>query len=132
MRTPAPRISAISREEFDARFCRICEITQSRTQAELAKFLDIGQPSVSDAKRRGHIPPEWIIILFLKKRVNPEWILFGQGPRMALPIQNEEDGPMPERLALADCSMDELVAEIARRALRNISGSASALQKELA
>ncbi len=66
---------------FDEQIRRIHSIAGTRTQAELAQFLGIRQPSVSDAKKRGKIPAEWLLILMRSRNVNPEWILAGRKPR---------------------------------------------------
>ena len=65
---------------FDAQMERIKLITGRRTQTDLAVLLGIKQSSVSDAKRRGKIPSSWLVMLMRYKRVNPEWILTGNGP----------------------------------------------------
>lgn len=69
-----------SRKVFEDQMRRIQEAAGTRTQANLADFLGIRQTSVSDAKRRGKIPAEWLVILMRVKQVLPEWILTGQGP----------------------------------------------------
>lgn len=59
---------------FDKQMCRIQFITGAHTQLALADFLGIRQSAVSDAKRRGKIPAEWLVILMWSKNVSPEWI----------------------------------------------------------
>lgn len=59
---------------------RIKAVTQTRTQAELARVLEIRQPSISEAKKRQVIPPQWLLTLFTKFKVNPDWIKYGTGP----------------------------------------------------
>lgn len=66
--------------EFTQIMERIFSVTGVRTQVELANFLDIRRSSVSDARRRGRIPADWLITLMRVKRVFPEWILTGNGP----------------------------------------------------
>lgn len=83
---------------------RFFEAAECRTQAELADFLGIRQSSISDAKRRGSVPAEWLLVLWRKKRVNPDWILTGQGLQK---IQTAEE-----------CSIEELMAEVVNRVLR--------------
>lgn len=65
---------------FDEQMGRIRLITGKRTQIELANFFGIRQSLVSDAKRRGKIPSNWLVILLRTKNVNPEWLLSGKGP----------------------------------------------------
>ncbi len=68
----------------DSEFTRIMErifiATGLRTQADLANYLGIRQSSISDARRRGKIPSNWLITLMRVKNIFPEWILTGTGP----------------------------------------------------
>lgn len=65
---------------FDEQMERIKLITGKKTQIELAELLGIKQSSISDAKRRGSIPANWLIMLMRLNYANPEWILTGDGP----------------------------------------------------
>ncbi|MCL1940023.1 MAG: helix-turn-helix domain containing protein [Desulfovibrionaceae bacterium] len=65
---------------------RFFEAAGCRTQVELADFLGIKQSSISDAKRRRRIPSDWLLKLWRKKGVNPDWILTGQGPKGLQPV----------------------------------------------
>lgn len=67
-------------EIFGEQMERIKLITGKRTQAVLADLLDVRQSFVSDAKRRGKIPSNWLVMLTRYKHANPEWILTGKGP----------------------------------------------------
>ncbi len=69
------------RAAFDATLARIVELTGASTQCQLAEILDVRQSSISDAKRRASIPPEWVLKLHTSHRAMPEWILDGTGPR---------------------------------------------------
>ena len=105
-------------------FARIFEITECTTQIELAEMLNIRQSSISDAKRRGAIPPDWQVKLLRLKGVNPDWILTGEGAKYLGPIESERAEPItiykvkirpPE-----ECTAQELVNELVRRALNHI------------
>lgn len=48
---------------------RFFEAAGCRTQTDLAKFLDISQSSISDAKRREVIPAEWLLKLLRNRGV---------------------------------------------------------------
>lgn len=50
-----------------------------KTQGDLGKILGISQTSISLAKRKGKVPPEWFLKLCTEKRLNPNWLLTGQG-----------------------------------------------------
>ena len=49
-----------SRKVFEEQMQWMLEVTGKKTQAELADFLGIPQAFISDAKRRGKIPEEWL------------------------------------------------------------------------
>ena len=61
-----------------------------RAQRELGRFLGINQSAISDAKRRGTIPAEWLLTLLRGKGINPDWILTGKGARRLRPAEPAE------------------------------------------
>ena len=67
-------------DHFDIVFDRIHKVLNCRTQVELAEILGIRQSSVSDAKKRGSIPSEWILKIFSSHGVNPNWVMNGIDP----------------------------------------------------
>lgn len=56
----------------------------SRTQVQLAEILGIRQSSISDAKRRGTLPADWLLTLQRRFGLNPDWIEFGTGGMFVL------------------------------------------------
>ena len=66
---------------MEAKLSRLVEAAGCRSQMELAAFLGIRQALVSDAKRRGIIPAEWLNILERSRGIRPEWILTGTPPK---------------------------------------------------
>lgn len=120
--TPAP-YRALSDTTFEAQYRRILEATGCKTQVQLADFFEIRQSSISDAKRRKAIPAEWLIKLFDKKRINPDWIRTGNSGRLLRPAEALE--PMPLQAAAIEfrpaqeCSTDELLIELVRRVFRD-------------
>ncbi|CAK7003378.1 MAG: hypothetical protein DELT_00124 [Desulfovibrio sp.] len=111
-----------SQSDFESQYSRLLEATGCRTQTQLAAVLEIRQSSISDAKRRKVVPSDWLIKLFEKKRVNPQWIRTGLGGKVLLAV--DETGNIPvmsitaiERRPVEECTLDELVAELARRIL---------------
>ena len=64
---------------FQDAYERILQSTGLRTQTDVAALLGVKQSSISDAKRRNHIPDSWILTLFNKKGLNPSWIRTGEG-----------------------------------------------------
>lgn len=67
--------------DFESQYRRVFEAAECRTQEQLATVLGVRQSSVSDAKRRKTVPSEWLVKLFERKRINPEWIRQGKGAK---------------------------------------------------
>ena len=76
---------------------RISLATNCRTQVELAKALGIRQSSISDAKRRNSVPGDWLMKLFEKFGLNPDWLKRGVGPMYLRTEQGyiAQDAPTP-------------------------------------
>jgi hypothetical protein len=66
---------------YEAAMARIVGVTGATTQVRLADVLEVRQSSISDAKRRASIPPEWLLKLMRSHQVMPDWALTGQGPK---------------------------------------------------
>ncbi len=73
---------------FPDQLKRILFATSIKTQVELSDFLGVRQSVVSDAKRRGKIPADWLLTLILAKNINPEWVLTGRG-RLLLEVPTD-------------------------------------------
>lgn len=73
--------------QYEAALTRIKEATKCKTQTQLAEFLDVRQSSISDSKRRASIPSDWLIKIWRKTTLSPDWILYGDasGQRYAVP-----------------------------------------------
>lgn len=118
---PVPYASSCPRTEAEARWNRLFEAADCHSLLELAVFLGTRQSSVSDARRRGFIPSEWLLTLLRKRWINPVWILTGAGPffgtrrrmRTVSFLWSESRG----RTRPKPCSTDALITEIARRVL---------------
>lgn len=98
--------------QFEKMYERIQTATKTQTQVELAKLLNIQQSSISDAKRRGSIPPDWVLKLFENHKVNPNWIKYGQEP-MLLPEGSLESIPKDQLFSCA--SLGALISELIMR-----------------
>lgn len=108
--------------DFESQYRRVFEAAACKTRAEPAAILDIRQSAISDAERRKAVPSDWLITLFEKKRINPEWVRMGQGGRMVR--TRDEPGVSPASAAVtsrpaAECTTEDLLAEIMRRALKS-------------
>lgn len=96
---------------------RFFEASGCRTQMELAEFLDIQQSTVSDAKKRGAIPAEWLVKLLHAKHINPDWILTGEGTRYLVPADKK---PLVEKETLDEYPCQSLVNELVERAIGDL------------
>ncbi len=119
---------------FEFQYKRVFEAAECRTQVELADFLEVRQSSISDARRRQSIPAEWRMKLFAKKRVNPEWVICGQGSKYLVPTDAEQGKPHVVRVMEIrppqECSVQELFTEMVRRVLQK--PDLAAIQQEVA
>ncbi|MDD9305073.1 MAG: helix-turn-helix transcriptional regulator [Desulfobacter sp.] len=59
---------------------RLMTSTGISSQSELAKELGINRSGITHARNKNHIPDNWIVKLFRRFRVNPEWVDTGNGP----------------------------------------------------
>ncbi len=88
---------------FPQAYERIKFATNTKTQVEIAELLEIRQSSISDAKRRNSVPAEWVMKLFEKFGLNPDWIKQGVGPMYL----RTEEGYLPQEgpaVGLADAA----------------------------
>lgn len=113
-------MSGMPRSDFTEAISRIQLVTGCGTQQELAEFLGIRQSSISDAKKRGSIPSDWLLSLWRKKGIDPDWILTGQGSRWLKSVECAEDIRSPtvyikEIKPPEECSVEELMTEVVKR-----------------
>lgn len=59
---------------------RILKGLGAKNQSQLATALGITPARISSAKNKGEIPFEWLVKLASEKKLNPNWLLTGQGP----------------------------------------------------
>lgn len=67
-------------DSFDKIVVRALDVTGKRNQAELSEFLEVRPASISEAKRRGNFPSDWLIKIAQKMKISPLWITSGEGP----------------------------------------------------
>ncbi|WP_020587207.1 LexA family transcriptional regulator [Desulfobacter curvatus] len=70
----------MTENKVDILISRIMDATGISSQAELAKELGINRSGITHARNKNHIPDNWIIKLFRRFRVNPDWVDTGKGP----------------------------------------------------
>ena len=80
-----------NRQSAVVQFSRVFEAAGCTTQNELAKVLQIRQSSISDAKKRGSVPADWLVKLLRLRGINPDWILLGTEPKFLTPGADSKD-----------------------------------------
>lgn len=119
---------------FEAQYKRVFAVVECKTQAALAEVLGIRQSSISDAKRRKAIPADWLMKLFEKKRINPEWIRYGTGTKILISTNPEQCLPHVVKVIEVrppeKCSSQDLFTELVRRAIQPLD--VEAIKKEVA
>ncbi len=65
--------------QIDVLISRIMDVTGIRSQAELAKELGINRSGITHARNKNRIPDNWLIRLYRRYKLNPEWIEAGTG-----------------------------------------------------
>ena len=73
-------MAGMAENKVDVLISRIMDATGISSQAELAKELGINRSGITHARHKNRIPDNWIIKLFRRFRVNPEWVDTGKGP----------------------------------------------------
>ncbi|MBN2140798.1 MAG: S24 family peptidase [Desulfovibrionaceae bacterium] len=76
---------------FEAFFQRLCSATDIRTQADLARELDLGRAAVSLAKRKDQVPARWVLDLAGRYGLDAKWLETGRGS-----ARPKAAGPGPE------------------------------------
>lgn len=102
---------------FEAAMARIKDVTGASTQVQLAEVLEVRQSSISDAKRRASIPPEWLLKLQRSHKIFADWFLTGEGPRETTggasarvgELEQELHNAMREAEGLSDMIREALV-----------------------
>lgn len=68
---------------FDALKQRIYSVTGCDSYRTLAVYLETSPAFISDARRRLRWPARWVLLLYLKTGINPQWLLEGEGEKFA-------------------------------------------------
>ena len=65
--------------DFDEIIQRVFEATGIDSQNELAQALQINRSAVTQARKKGQVPDRWLLKLYRKYGLNPEWLESGDG-----------------------------------------------------
>ena len=69
----------MAENKIDALINRIMDATGIHSQADLAKELGINRSGITHARNKNKIPDNWIIRLYRRYGLNPEWVESGTG-----------------------------------------------------
>ncbi|MDP2643409.1 MAG: S24 family peptidase [Desulfobacterales bacterium] len=65
--------------KFDIFIRRAFEALQISSQNKLAILLGVNRAGITQAKKKGTVPEKWILELYRKYGINPDWIESGKG-----------------------------------------------------
>ena len=65
--------------DFDQIIQRVFEATGIDSQNELAQAMKINRSAVTQARKKGRVPERWLLKLYRKFGLNPEWLESGHG-----------------------------------------------------
>ncbi len=66
--------------KVDILLARLMDATGITSQSELARELGINRSGITHARNKNRIPDKWIVKLYRRFRVNPDWVDTGKGP----------------------------------------------------
>ena len=71
----------MTRKKFDLFLRRVTEATGINSQNELANALQINRSAITQAKKLNAIPPKWLLQLYRRYGLNPDWLETGRGSK---------------------------------------------------
>ncbi|OQY50064.1 MAG: transcriptional regulator [Desulfobacteraceae bacterium 4572_87] len=99
----------MSIHRFESFFERVTAATGIRSQTELAAVLGINRSAVTQAKKKGTIPANWVLGLSRKFGLNPDWLERGAGAPKENKSHDSEFDKIPKvntRLCAGDGSFE--------------------------
>lgn len=81
LNTPVTDVIYPSRA-FVLAFARLREAAGVQNASALAAFFGVRLSKISDVQRCEKIPVVWLYHLLLTRRVSPQWIIYGTGPKI--------------------------------------------------
>lgn len=82
----------MTENKVDMLLARLMEATGVSSQSELARELGINRSGITHARNKNHIPDNWIVKLFRRFGVSPQWVETGRGPIFLKPGSPEDSG----------------------------------------
>jgi hypothetical protein len=87
-------VTDADRALFEERMGRIMKELGVRTQVQLAEKIGVRQSSISDAKRRGSLPSDWLLKIWRETGVSPAWILDGEACGHKYAVASDKAGEL--------------------------------------
>lgn len=91
-----------SSTEFDEVFNRLKLAVGVKSDSKFGTFLGIRQSSISGAKNRGQLPPNWIVEVASRTGVSADWLLFGVGAMRRVGEPSETVAPGVTKFSQTD------------------------------
>jgi len=76
---------------FDKFYERVSAATGISSLADLAQILGLNRSAISQARKKGSIPATWLLELYRRFGLNPDWLEAGHGPRYLTPEMDRDD-----------------------------------------
>ena len=80
----------MTENKIDALMKRIFNATGISSQSELARELEINRSGITHARNNNRIPDKWVIKLYKKFKLNPQWVESGVG-NVFVNIRSQDD-----------------------------------------
>ena len=94
---------------FDTVLKRIYNETGLSNQSDLADALGINRSAITQARKKGALPDKWLLALFRKFGLNPDWVETGKGNPLTGPAAEPVFANIPKvraRLCAGDGSFE--------------------------
>ena len=82
-------------DSFNIFFKRTGEALGISSLAELAEALGVNRSSITQARKKGSVPANWLLELFRRHGLNPDWLAGGNGPELLRPDDGNDGTFLP-------------------------------------
>lgn len=69
---------------------RLKLVTGAENDSQLAEFLEINKQGIYQARKRGAIPPAWLVLASEKATASMDWVYYGTGTQFHYDLSGEE------------------------------------------
>ncbi len=85
------RLSPMDASRFETFISRVKQATGISSLNKISADLGVHRSSITQARKRDSIPDKWILQLFRKHGLNPDWLEHGTGPQFLSSSEDPED-----------------------------------------